>query len=657
MSGLRSFTSHPDRIRDPHDRARALASEALVGPLEPFDASWLADHLAHCPPCAAETAAWAADADLLGALRSEQPPAPRDLGARVSTALDGEVRRTSGRRRSRVAGGSRAGRDVPSWAGGALAGLTVAALVAVLVLPLGSAPGSPSPSLAPAATLLAEATPITVDAKPVSWVRRGTDGSYVIASADVDRVCPGVDATSCGTIDGTSRTLAALDVRPTSLLLPRAGSPAVVVGDGSVYAVSVATPAPLGSPGTATPAPTTPIPSPSATGEPAPPPAGSPSPSAAISPPASDPPGSTAPTTEPGAATSGPTAEPGASATVEPGTVATASPEATPTATVTPIGIPVATPKPSPTPTPEPATPLPTLSPPTPAPTASGVRAIADHVVLVGAPPAYSADGQWVAFAARPADGSHGPDVFAWRVGTPRARALTRDHASVFAGWSNGVILASAARPASSAGLAGAAPDADADPATVVARSFSIDPATGSATPIARDGVWAPVVDPTGRVVVYWSGTLGWDAAAGAWLPAAGRLLIAEWRRLADAAGDAAARPLPDAAAGPRVAGFDVRFDPAGRRLAVFVADPETPGAGRLALVLVADDGSLGDVLIDGAAALPGFSLGADRLAWSTPPGQNGEGSHVTVYAWRGDAAGRVYSIPDSGDEPVVIGR
>jgi len=102
---------------------------------------------------------------------------------------------------------------------------------------------------------------------------------------------------------------------------------------------------------------------------------------------------------------------------------------------------------------------------------------------------------------------------------------------------------------------------------------------------------------------------------------------------------------------------WEVRFDPAGRRLGVWVADPAVPGTGRLSLVAVESDGSLGDVLLADAAALPGFSVGADRLAWSTPPGRNGQGSLVTVFAWRGDAAGQLYGMPDPGDEPIVVVR
>jgi hypothetical protein len=304
-------------------------------------------------------------------------------------------------------------------------------------------------------------------------------------------------------------------------------------------------------------------------------------------------------------------------------------------------------------------------------------------VVLVGAPPAYSSDGQWVAFSARPSDGSRGPDVFVWRVGDLRAVPITSDQGSVFAGWIGDRILASTARLAGASetgdqvdpdvelatgdtsDLAGEAetdeqgevPAPETDPAAVVARSFIIDPATAVTTWIPRDGIWLPVVDPTDRLVVFWTGSLAWSPDELAWLPASGWLAFADWRVVLDGSADLDALPLPLTIAGSETASFEVGFDPAGRRLGVWVADPVVPGSGYLALIAVTDDGSLGEVLFADAAALSGFSLGADRLAWSTPPGRNGQGSQVTVFAWKGDHAGQVYSIPDAGDEPLVVAR
>lgn len=651
MSGLRRFTQHPDRRKDPHDQALRLASDDLVGPLGDLDAAWLEDHLATCRPCATEVEGFAADAALLRELRDAAPPVPRDLGARVSLALDDEMRRALRRRggsRARPRGAERHRRPARSaWAGGALAGVAVAALVAILVLPLGLLPGTAPATLPPDVIPLPAATPITVDTEPVAWVKRTNDGRYVISSAEVDQVCEGTDASSCGTLDGSATTVAALDVKPSSLLLPRDGNPAVVVGDDAVYAVSVSFDEPVTSP-TADPSPVStaePAQSPAVPGASVTPPADTPAPSVG---PASPEPASPVPT-EPGSSDA-----PSASPSSEPD-----PPTPEPTATPTPETSPEATPEPTlpPAATPEPATPLPTLPPVTPAPTAETVLAIAEGVVLVGAPPAYSPDGKWVAFSARPRSGAQGPDVYTWRVGERRARAITDDHGSVFAGWLGDDVLASTARLAETPEVDPGAevPGPDADPAAVAARSFTIHPSGRDQSMIPREGIWRPVVDPTDRLVVFWTGTLGWSREARTWLPAEGMLVAADWRAVLDPAADLERDPLPATSAEVDSTRFEVRFDPAGRRLGVWVADPQAPGTGRLALIAVGASGSLREVLLSDAAALPGFSLDAERIAWSTPPGRNGVGSHVTVYAWRGEFAGQVYSLPDTGDEPIVV--
>jgi hypothetical protein len=118
--------------------------------------------------------------------------------------------------------------------------------------------------------------------------------TYVLASADVRRVCAGADATACGTLDGGAETLATLAVKPSSVLLPRDGSPAVVVGQNTVFAIAVNLAQPVTTPGPEpSPAATTePVPSPSASGESTSPPVGSPAPSDL---PASPDPGATDP--------------------------------------------------------------------------------------------------------------------------------------------------------------------------------------------------------------------------------------------------------------------------------------------------------------------------------------------------------------------------
>jgi len=645
MSGLQRATRHPDRINDPHTRAPVLASDALLGPLETADAAWLDEHLAGCGPCRAAAAAFAEDAALLRSLRADLPPAPRDLGARVSLALDAEVRRA--RRHRRVMGRLDRRTTGPALSGRpslAFAGLAAVAVVALLVGPLAVPPVASPAGTPPAGSLLPVATPILVDSQPVAWVRRSADGTYVLSSADVRRVCAGVDATACGTLDGDARTLASLAVKPTSVLLPRDGSPAVVVGQDAIYAVAVDLAPPVTTPKPEpSPLPSSePVQTPSASGEPASPPVSSPAPS--------DPPASPLPTAPSSPPPSAPPATP--EPTPDPGTP-----------TPTPVA-PSTSPDPGATEpaTPEPATPEPTLAtipPATPGPSAAPAVAIAEAVVLVGAPPAYSADGKWVAFSARPADGSHGPDVYAWRVGQQKARVVTDDHGSVFSGWVDDRILASTVGVAETQETEHSTvlPGPAADPATVVARSFLVEPASAKVTEIARGGIWRPVVDPTNRLVVYWTGSLAWSGTDQAWMPAAGHLAATDWQALLGPATELVVSELPPAAVGRNVTDWEVRFDPAGRRLGVWVADPAAPGTGRLSLVAVESDGSLGAVLLADAAALPGFSVGADRLAWSTPPGRNGQGSLVTVFAWSGENAGQLYGMPDPGDEPVVVVR
>jgi hypothetical protein len=55
---------------------------------------------------------------------------------------------------------------------------------------------------------------------------------------------------------------------------------------------------------------------------------------------------------------------------------------------------------------------------------------------------------------------------------------------------------------------------------------------------------------------------------------------------------------------------------------------------------------------LPGVAALRGVSISNGRLAWVTPPGQDGQGSHVQVLAWKGREFGQVRTI--QGDRFLV---
>ncbi len=712
MSGLQRVVRHPDRRSDVHARARGLASDQLLAPLAAEEAAWLRAHLDACAACRRAADGFASDRARMRALGAELPVPPRDLGARLSRALDVEVRRAV---REEARPGRRSVLGSPSVA---LAVIALAAVLAIVFLPLtlpgfrfGNGPTVAGPGGSPAPA----PTPIIVATQAVAWVQQQPDGSYVLNSTTVSQVCPGVDASACGTLAGDARPLVALNLQPSAVVLQHNGPSAVLVSSNAVYAFSVpfearVTPTPV--PSSSIPTPGALSPTPAVTGVEATPPAATPVPTGSPSP---------RPTRTPRPAS--PT--PAASAPAEP-TPTTAS--ATPGPTAAPSGEAAPTELGSGVPTPSDS--LVSIPPASPAPSAAITTAIIEGIVLVGPPPAYSTDGQWVAFSARPLDGRQGPDIYVWHVGDLTARPLTTDHASVFSSWDGGQILGSTVLPADSPALetravtilpapspspltaspdagpstdgalatasAGATtlPDSSAtatlipSPATpapspsgsrdlptasappsatpssatasllpsVPVGSFLLDPAVGTQTPITRPAIWRPVVDPTNRTVVYWTGDQALDPATNTWVPTNGRLVTADWPALLGP-GDVTATPLPGTAGLSGVTSWDVRWDPSGRHLAIWIADPADPSVGSLSLFAVNADGSIGDTLLADIAALPGLSLGSDRLAWASPPGQNGQGSTLSVYAWSTDGAGSVHGAPDPGTSDLVVAR
>jgi hypothetical protein len=186
--------------------------------------------------------------------------------------------------------------------------------------------------------------------------------------------------------------------------------------------------------------------------------------------------------------------------------------------------------------------------------------------------------------------------------------------------------------------------------------SFLLDPSTGARTPVARPAIWRPVVDPTNRSVVFWTGDQALDPETKTWVPTNGRLVSADWQALVGT-GDVTAVPLPGTAGLAGVTAWDVRWDPSGRHLAVWIADTADPSMGRLSLFAVNADGTVGDTLLADITALPGISLGSDRLAWASPPGQNGQGSTISVYAWSDGGSGSLRGAPDPGTDALVVAR
>ena len=723
MSGLQRAMRHPDRRSDVHARARGLASDQLLAPLSAEEAAWLQEHLDGCAACRRAADGFASDHARMRTLRAELPVPPRDLGARLSRALDVEVRRTV---RKDVRAGRHSILGSPSVA---LVVIALAAVLAIVFLPL-TLPGlrlGNGPIVAgPGGSTAPMATPMIVATQAVAWVQQQPDGSYVLSSTTVSQVCPGIDASACGTLDGNARPLVALTVQPSAVVLQHNGPSAVLVSSNAVYAFSV----PFDTSVTSTPVPSSSIPTtgvlsptPAVTGVEATPPAATPVPTGSPSPRPTR-------TPRPTPATPAP-AEPTPSAT-----------SATPGPTVAPSGEAAATEPGSGGPTP--ADLIASIPPASPAPSAAITTPIIEGVVLVGPPPAYSTDGQWVAFSARRLDGLQGPDIYVWHVGDRRARPLTTDHASVFSAWDGDQILGSAVLPAGSPTLerravtivpvpsrsplsASPAPGSTADGASatespmptspaglsaspaglptspagsspsptriappgtpeplpsdlrdlatasappsaapssatasplpsVPVGSFLLDPATGTQTPVTRPAIWRPVVDPTNRTVIFWTGEQALDPATNTWVPTNGQLVAADWQALLGP-GDVAATPLAGSAGLPGVTSWDVRWDPSGRHLAIWIADPANPSVGSLSLFAVNGDGSIGAPLLADIAALPGLSLGSDRLAWASPPGQNGQGSTLSVYAWSDDGAGSVHGAPDPGTGDLVVAR
>jgi hypothetical protein len=569
-----------------HDRARSLAAARLDGPLEPAQATWLDEHLSTCETCRSIAAAYEADRLSLRALRDRQPVPPRDLWARTAAAIEresargGRGRRSAARRWSTPALGMLSPVAVIVVVLGATimtGGFTKAPTIAVVPLatPVGIANGS--------AATTPGATPIAVGAGSVGWVGTSADGALAYNVTRVSEVCPADRQPDCAPVADRNSQPVTIAITPKSISQSPIRNQAVVVGtDGrgrdSVVVIALPTAGPTATPSPAI-APT------------APPPTQTPA--------TSEPPATPSPSVEPSHVATTPTPLPTSTASVEP--FATPSPSTTPTVT--------------------------------PVPTVAAALAIVSNVKVVGESAAYSPDGTWFAFTARPSNDSAGPDIYLWHVGDALARPITTDHSSVFASWAGTVLIGS--RPEPAAATSG----------QIAPRSFFVDPLSGAQTLISGTA-WRPTVDPTNHWAVTWDGTvtLGQDGLT--MVPATGSLVI---HGFTSDGGPAAGPPAATVVADGSFADFDVRWDESGTWLAVWLADASDPSIGRLSLLhldpatgqLDRPHGAPHDV-----TALPGFSIGNGRLAWATPPGQGGEGSRVQIVAWTATAVGAVESGP-----------
>ncbi len=565
-----------------HDRARELAALEVDEPLAPVDAGWLDVHLATCAECTAIADAYHADRLLFAPLRGTAPQPPRDLWARTAAAIDAEstADRTAGARPGSAPQGRHL-RGLPLASLAPVAGLAAIAVIVGSVLLNGAtvAPGPVGPS-GPAATAMA------LDPGRVSVVTRGKDGSLSVVTAGVDEVCPLI-ADRCEAADPSFETSPLLGLSGSddiaAIISPQRDRLVVVqrnaAGTDGVFVVPFRPAKAAVTPATDSPAPTE---SPTASTEPSPS-----APSTAVASPSDaaptpDPTSTAVATDEPDGSAS-PSEEPSASPSEEPSASPSEKPVETPTVEVTP--------------------------------TPDGAIEIASDVVVVGGIAAYDADGTHFAFTARPSDGSAGPDVFVWNTSDARARAITSDHRSVFAGWNGADVLVSRV----------------VDDAT---RTIVLDPGSGERTSAPPLAGWLPIVSPDGADAVWWDGSVRLAADGVTWVPDEGRLVIGSWPD-----GVAGAEPV----AGGDVRDWEVLWAPDGAVVAIWIAGDGDNGLGKLSLYAMDPETGrvrLGQPLLQDEPAFGGFSLDNGRLAYGGPGGDGGR--TVWVLGWAGGHVGKV---------------
>jgi hypothetical protein len=613
MSRFGRIRRRPDHWASAHERARARAAERLDGPLGLAEATWLDEHLAGCPACAAIAAAYETDRQSLHAMRGAMPEPPRDLWARTAAAIEQE----SGGRRGAA---PRRSQRVPL---GALSGLAVVAVVVGVstmssglftgaaptdqdseaarapdsAAPLGAADGGSGEVTAEAAP-----TPIAVGAGQVKWVDLVGDGSLAYNAADVDEVCPAELQEGCATVADDAAGRLSLAAAPEAIIATPNERQAIVVSrdaSGAQQLLVVDLPPPTDATEAASPdpAPTDVV-------------AQSPAPS-------SDPGGTPDP-----AASAAPSDDPAATSTP-------ASPEPSADALTSPSPDPLASPDPAESPAVSPEASLAARLP------------IASDIEIVGQSAAFSDDGEWFAFTARAVGDEGGSNVYLWKVGEDDVQPLTSDGLSSFASWSGDQVVVSRVEGMGDTSVG----QGEDDPFEAIGSTVTIDPSAGTEIPTSSS--WRPAVDPTQTRAIVWNGTLRGNYD-GEWHPAEGRLELQSWPDPSDGTSQVVAEGA--------MGDFDIRWDDEGEWFAVWIAEVSDPTIGRLSLLRI--DPATGELVRPAGAptdvpALPGFSIGDGRLAWATPPGQGGEGSRVLIVAWKGDGVGSIETAP--GEALVVI--
>lgn len=508
---LGSGRRQPDHWSSPHERARVRAAERLEAALPTAEATWLERHLADCDSCRRVADAYAADRLALRHLRDRAPEPPRELWAKTAARIEQE----SGSRVPAVGGTGAARpatrqRQLALPALGALSGVAVVVFVMVATAISGGFFGQTLPNQAnsspPVAEVTASAPPpsLAVGAGSVKWLGLEGDGAFAYNVAKIDVVCRHDNAPECPPFEDGDAKRVTLTATPKYVYQSPVDFQAVVVGTDAKGADAVLVVA---------------LPTPDPT-----------------------------PLVEPSVSAS-PVVEASADASATPG----ASASVAVSVSQTPIGDPPSL-DPSETPTDHLSSEGPATSETASLePGTTSAVAILKDVTIVGRSAAYSPDGSWFAFSARPVDGSTGPDIYVWHVGDPEARPLTNDHASVFASWVGGHIVGSrvssvgtespteSAEPGSSPEVP---PSDDPTPsieptaslpaaATVdvehVPEAFLIDPWTGAELGLLATE-WRPAVDPTRVAVVAWQGTVGVAGDGLTTQPATGNLVVHPFR-------------------------------------------------------------------------------------------------------------------------------
>ena len=485
-----------------HEKARVLASDAIAFQLPPAEAAWLEKHLSRCAACRAVAGDYRAIHAELRGLAMPEPP--RDLWARTSAAMDAVDRRRAARSARTGLAGLMEGRFGELARSRSALGSMMAAVAVVLVVGLamfnqGSIFTSHAAPSQATAVAIASSSP-TGGAQSNLAVVDGTsywvapeNGMYQIKGGAAN--CTGTPE-SCAVTNGNGTVVGSIQSKTAvSVVISPNATQAAVWNANKIVILPLAQSAPATvAIDLLTPRPTAPAATTAAA--------------------------TAAPVTAPPAATAAATND-----VNQPSPSMESGPTAGPTEQSG-------------------ATPAAATSAPTPAPTPSGPQptAILDGYKIVGRAPEFSANGLFVAFSARPVSANSGSDVFVWRVGWERARAVSTNHVDLFAGWLGSRILISEfIRP-------------DAGATTMTAVSYTYDPMSTAVRRIDRP-MLMPVVDPTGRYVIYWSGNVRFDAATGLWTPDRGDFYFDAWSnlRLVAAQFGASSSPTPEPTALPAV--------------------------------------------------------------------------------------------------------